>query len=80
MDGACNQVTGLFAPEYRDHPDEILQTIERRLDELRRVRQDAAQGPAADAVSQRRDHRPGDVRHDHAGDFSGAWRRWCSTC
>jgi putative ABC transport system permease protein len=32
MDGACNQVTGLLAPEYRDRPDEILQTIERRLD------------------------------------------------
>jgi putative ABC transport system permease protein len=32
MDGACNQITGLVAPEYREHPDEILQTIERRLD------------------------------------------------
>ena len=32
MDGACNQITGLLAPEYREYPDRILQMIERRLD------------------------------------------------
>jgi putative ABC transport system permease protein len=32
MDGACNQITGLVAPEYRTHPDAILDTIERRLE------------------------------------------------
>jgi putative ABC transport system permease protein len=32
MDGACNQITGLLAPEYRDYPDRILQSIELRLD------------------------------------------------
>lgn len=32
LDGACNQITGLLSPQYREHPDEILNEIERRLD------------------------------------------------
>jgi len=32
MDGACNQITGLLAPEYRDQPDPILQEIELQLE------------------------------------------------
>jgi putative ABC transport system permease protein len=32
MDGACNQVTGLLAPEFRDHPEPILLAIENKLE------------------------------------------------
>ncbi len=71
MDGACNQVTGLLAPEYRDHPEPILAAIESKLRAVRRVRQDAARRSAADAVSHRRDQGCRDVCHDHAGDLSG---------
>ena len=64
MDGACNQLVGTLAPSsVRERPDEVLRRSRRVLAPYGVFTTIAAQQPALEPLSQRRDPRPGRVRN-----------------